>query len=70
MDVLIRGREPGSYYLGLLDRNTDEIEHILRFLSGPISTGPDEWLRAELHHMLLPGDDYSEDILLELEAGS
>lgn len=69
-DVLVRGREPGSYYLGLLDRNADEIEHILRFLSGPTSTGADEWLRAELHHLLLPGDSYSEDVLLELEAGS
>jgi len=68
-DLLVRGREPGSYYFGLIDRNSDEIEHILRFLSGPTQFGPNEWLSAELHHTLLPGDTYSEDLLLELETG-
>jgi hypothetical protein len=38
-DVLVRGRPDGTYYLGLVERRADEIDHIVDFLRTPGASG-------------------------------
>ncbi|MEJ2722069.1 MAG: response regulator [bacterium] len=66
-DALVRSRNPGSYYLVLIERRDDEIQHIVEFL-GRSSTGNGEGRTAiEVLRSLPPESGLGEDLVVDLE---
>jgi CheY-like chemotaxis protein len=68
---LVRGREPGSYYLAMIDQDRDLLERVLRSMKHR-SPAEDvsEWMDAAQVENLQSGDLDPEDLVLNLETVS
>jgi CheY-like chemotaxis protein len=68
---LIRGSEPGRYYLAMIDPDGDRLDHVLRSMKHQgVPEDVSESLDAALGKYVQPGDSNSEDLVLNLETVS
>jgi CheY-like chemotaxis protein len=68
-DVLVRSRYAGTYYLVLIERTNDEVEHIVEFLNGSAAGDSDAGgcVGVELLRSFPPETGQVEKLLLDLE---
>jgi hypothetical protein len=66
-DALVRSRNPGSYYLVLIERRDDEIQHIVEFLGRPPAGNEGGPVAIEVLRSLSPESGLGEDLLVDLE---
>lgn len=66
-DALVRSRNPGSYYLVLIERTADEIQHTVKFLGGRQTGEAGGRVDIEVLRSLPPDPGLGEDLLIDLE---
>lgn len=68
-DILVRGREDGTYFLALLERPAEELDEIRgALLDSTRLEGEGESLETTVVHTIAPGAIYPDSVLDELEA--
>jgi CheY-like chemotaxis protein len=69
-DMLVRGKVDNTYYLALVARDPEQIEHVLSLLNEPLASGGRSnsgHVEATLVRSILPGEMPTEDLLPVLE---
>jgi CheY-like chemotaxis protein len=69
-DALVRNRGAGTYYLVLIERTDDEVEHIIEFLNRSTAgdDSPDRSVEVVLLRSLSPGSDPDEEFAPDLKS--